>query len=206
MQNILRLIVGTKRRGKTTLAQVLSESRVPRRLAALDPTAEDYPDLVLCNRLEFAQTLAIHKTGGDFAVRMVPQDEDDVVFFCKCVLAVNDLLYIVDEGGLVTDPRAKERAVYALSTLGGHWEQDGIWVTQMPTSIPKVVRSQADEIYFFMLDEVNDVEWARNYLGDKVSLLGELPKGECLRKTRGEKKIERIRVDIVSRKLHIIEV
>jgi hypothetical protein len=153
-----------------------------------------------------AQVFAMHRTEGEFAGRLVPEGEDDFLFFCRCVLAINNVLYIVDEGGLVVEPRAKEQAVYALSTLGGHWQQDGIWITQMPTSVPKVVRSQADEIYFFTLDEVNDVEWARNYLRDMADELPELPVGTCFLKRRGQTRIERISVDITSKKLHIIEV
>lgn len=206
MKNILRVIVGAKRRGKTTLARHFLESRAPRRIAALDPTAEDYPALQLWSRLEMAQTLAENKSTGEFEGRIVPEDEDDFLFFCRAVLAVDNILYVIDEGGLVVEPRAKEKAVYSLATLGGHWQQDGIWVTQMPTTLPRVVRSQADEIYFFTLDEVNDVDWARNYLRDLADELPELPVGMCFRKTRGKTQIERISIDITSQKLHIIEV
>lgn len=206
MSNILRLIVGAKRRGKTTLARHFLSSRpAPRRIAALDPTAEDYPELELWSRLEMAQTLAIHKSAGEFEGRIVPQTKDDFIFFCRAVLAVDNIFYIIDEGGLMVEPRAKEEAVYGLATLGGHWKQDGVWLTQMPTTLPRVVRSQSDEIYFFTLDEENDVEWARNYLKDLADELPDLPVGVCFKKTRGVSKIERISVDITSKKLHIIE-
>jgi hypothetical protein len=144
-----------------------------------------------------AQTLALAPKEGEFAGRLVPEDVDDFLYFCRAISAVDDLIYCIDEAGLVIDAHQKERAVYALSTLGGHWKQDGIWVTQMPTTIPRVIRSQVDEIYFFRMDEVNDLEWSENYLGEHVSelpTLGVRENAECFVYRRGEVGIERIRL------------
>lgn len=144
-----------------------------------------------------AQEFALHPTEGEFSGRLVPEDVDDFIFFCKAVSAVDNLIYCVDEAGLMIDPHQKERAVYALSTLGGHWKQDGIWVTQMPTTIPRVIRSQVDEIYFFRMDEKNDLEWSENYLGEhteELPTLGVRENAECFVYRRGEIGIERIRL------------
>jgi hypothetical protein len=144
-----------------------------------------------------AQELALHEKEGEFSGRLVPEDVDDFVFFCRSVSAVDNLIYCVDEAGLVINPHQKERAVYALATLGGHWKQDGIWITQQPTTVPTVLRSQVDEIYFFRMDEKNDLEWASNYLGehvDQLPTLGVRENAECFIYRRGEIEIERIRL------------
>lgn len=146
-----------------------------------------------------AQTFALSEdVSFEFEGRLVPQDQDDFFFFCRTVAAMNDLIYCVDEAGLVLDPHKREQALYSLVTLGGHWKQDGIFITQMPTSVPRVIRAQADEIYFFRMDEINDLEWAENYLGEHVAelpTLGVRENAECFVYRRGEIGIERIRLN-----------
>lgn len=64
--------------------------------------------------------------------------------------------------------------------LGGHNWLSIVLVAQRAASIPIELRSQATRFITFLQTEKKDVEWCRDYLGDRFDELRTLAKLECL--------------------------
>lgn len=64
--------------------------------------------------------------------------------------------------------------------LGGHNWLSIVLVAQRAASIPIELRSQATRFITFLQTEKKDVEWCKDYLGDRFDELRTLPKLECL--------------------------
>lgn len=64
--------------------------------------------------------------------------------------------------------------------LGGHNWLSIVLVAQRAASIPIELRSQATRFVTFLQTEKKDIEWCRDYLGERFDELRTLAKGECL--------------------------
>lgn len=64
--------------------------------------------------------------------------------------------------------------------LGGHNWLSIVLVAQRAASIPIELRSQATRFITFLQTEKRDVDWCRDYLGDRFDELRSLAKLECL--------------------------
>lgn len=134
--------------------------------------------------------------GGEFQIRFIPESEPDFDFCTRCVLAVDDVLYVADEIHFFASAHSYPDSLSALARLGGHWNQNPVFITQIPVDFPRVVRANADEIFFFRLTERADIDFAENYLHEKADLLPMLEDYEFFKFTKGILDIQRGRCSI----------
>lgn len=89
--------------------------------------------------------------------------------------------FTIEECGIAfyTGERISEPLQEAIF-LGGHNWLSIVLVAQRAASIPIALRSQATRFITFLQTEKKDVEWCRDYLGDRFEELRSLEKLECL--------------------------
>jgi hypothetical protein len=175
------------------LARALLRSASVNRIVIVDSTGHDYEEYPLVTALEFAHLIHRHRTRGEFAVRIVPQDPEHFIEIVNFVLACDNLLFVIEESRVYKRAAQYEEKLVYLARMGGHYGQDLIMVGQRPQDVPPDVRSQADETYWFNVDEKEDVEIARSKLYELADDLPLMQKFECFRKVRGIHQVERMR-------------
>ena len=156
-----------------------------------DSTGHDYPEYPLVDHMEFAYAMRTHRTRGDFQMRIQPLDADHFMRIVAYVLASDNLLFLAEEARLYKESARFELELIKLARMGGHYGQDLILVSQRFQDIPTDVSSQMDEIYFFNLDQEDDLKIAKNYLHELAEELPYLPRFHYLKKTRGIREVTR---------------
>lgn len=174
------------------MRQLLRSGLGSSRLVVSDPSGHDYPEFPLVNHREFMYMMRTHRTRGDFQLRIVPQGPEHFIRISEYVLAAENLHYVIEEARLFKEAAQYEMTLVMLARMGGHYGQDLTYIAQRVQDVPPDVRSQMDEIYFFNMDEENDITIARNYLHELADAeLPYLPKLHYFKKVRGQRDVER---------------
>lgn len=197
MHENLMLIFGKSWTGKT--ARLLHELRGERRVVLVDPkcgqlarlrgwlhvwpvydsenccwTAGDLPDMLRDLR-SGPFYLAVH-------FRSFYQQNLDLL--CALLLHVKRLTLAVDELSLFAPPGpslALPPNLTSVAISGSHEAIRFVGTAQRPSGVHHIIRSQANRMLFFRLDEKNDRLCAENYLApDFMSQLPSLPDYVCV--------------------------
>lgn len=160
-------------------------------MLVLDSAGDDYPEIPEVGRLDLVTGMGDRQEEGDFIYRLVPTSPDDFTFALNCAMALSHVTFLCDEMAFYVESRSFPEELSTFVRLGGHFGQDGIFITHLPVDYPRVVRANADEIYFYRLTEAADLKFAENYLKDRVRELPHLGTFEHLKYSKGRLDIQR---------------
>lgn len=120
-------------------------------------------------------------------------DENTVNTFGNMAFLLGNCIFAVEEASLVFEKGARvEGWAKNIIFLGRHRNVSMLVTAQRAASIPIELRSQATRIVSFAQHESNDLQWLKDFYGERVEELPRLPHYVCLDSTDGEIKQYRV--------------
>lgn len=196
------IVLGKTGQGKSVWTRNFLASRS--RIFAFDPVREfqgayhdsatdfaEYVDyLNTTPEASFFDDAAIHKN-KTFTVAMSDLNNLDLLGSAafltgNCVLMLEELAYCFET-------RRPPQWLRDIIFLGRHRGVSLLVTAQRPMSVPIDLRSQATRIISFAQHEGADVDWLKNYFGNAVWQLPDLPVLECLDAENG--KVSRYKIE-----------
>lgn len=185
IKNQLVLILGKKRRGKTTLAFNLLEDR---RFIFLDPKGQlAKNNLLVTPRVKKFDLQEFRAFLRGERVYMVINGREEICNECLDRLAalikarpeiMLDFVLVVDESQFFTNSNYIRPSLRDLIAHGGQHELDLIFIVREAHEVHKFLRSQADEIISFQQDEPGSLDWCARINAEAAERLPELEFGE----------------------------
>jgi len=159
----INLIFGKRGSGKSYLAQSLVEKYD--RLFIFD-TLGEYTGGVVFEDPEKLKEFWGHIYKKKFRIiyrPLIPQQEFD--WIAELIYELGDVTLLVEEIDAFASPYQVSREFAQLLQRGRHKNIELIGVTQRPFGIPRLLTSQAKQIYVFNTNEPRDLEYLRSLLG-----------------------------------------
>lgn len=185
IRNEIVLILGKKRKGKTTLAFNLLEDR---RFIFLDPKGQlAKNNLLVTSRMnQFDQKEFLAFLRGD-RFYFVVNGRVEVCNECLDRLAalikkrpeiVLDFVLVIDESQFFTHSNFIYPALNDLVAHGGQHSLDLVFIVREAHEVHKFIRSQTDTIISFQQDEPASLDWCEKIKAGCRERLGKLQFGE----------------------------
>jgi SpoVK/Ycf46/Vps4 family AAA+-type ATPase len=166
MDNQVRLILGMRGKGKTTLAQQLTLDS--RRLFIVDPRSEYRGDLIFESVGALRRYFRTSRPEFRCVLRLNDEAEDEEGF--EIIWAVGRCVLLVDEVDLFLPNMGGSRMFKKLVKYGRHRSIELLAVTRRPAEISRLLSSQSDEIISFRQEEERDLAWCAKRHFDVVQL------------------------------------
>ena len=159
---MIRAILGRRGSGKSRLARALLTAHPPERLAIIDPLAEharliNQPEGMPPDWIPLAQQ-------GVWPLRICPQTEEEYLLALAALAARPNHHLLLEECDMWEGPIASPE-LGRMVNYGRHAEQDLTAIARRPAAMPRIITSQADELWIFHMREPRDVAYVESYCG-----------------------------------------
>lgn len=168
------VILGRKRMGKTSLAQLLM--RQFRKRVTMDPQLQIHDGLIFTDLQDLLQFLSTKPSEYHAVVRLESHDEIDELF--RYLYEMRDVALHVDEFNLFWTGR-KGEPLADIVDFGRNHDITLIATAKRPFQVPRILTSQADVIVSFRTTEQSDLDYFKDY-GFDLDALRALPDHEYL--------------------------
>lgn len=170
----VKMIFGQRGSGKSYLAQHLTKQHA--RFIVFD-TLNEYAEMgVVCDTMEafekfFLENFEKPKFGIVYQP-VNPQADFDLI--CEYVYRAGNMCFFVEEVDTFVSPLSVPEWMAHIIQRGRHKDITFIGVTQRPFGIPRILTSQAREIYTFKQREPRDIDYLCNFIGDEAQKAADL--------------------------------
>ncbi len=163
---MIRVIIGRRRHGKSTLLMLILRQRTrPAIVVSFDKhIKKKFP----ADRRFTSPRALLHyiiaNNGVDINKPLLISimEEDDFTAVCKIAIAHKDLLLLVDEADMFDSPSRPHPEMKKLVHFGAHeygGEGDLVVIARRPQDLSRAVRSQADEFYMFRMTDALELDY-----------------------------------------------
>lgn len=180
-ESIVSMFFGVRGEGKTYAAKkrVLSFPRF-----IIFDTLGQYSEcgVIAEDRKEFSALLKETYTKNNMRIVFQPvSPADDFEFICERVYMCGNCCFLAEEVGMFVSPTSLGFHLANIIQRGRHRNIDVLAVNQRPFGIPRILTSQAKEIISFRQREPRDIEYFREFIGDRADEILTLEKYHFLR-------------------------
>lgn len=159
------LIFGKRGCGKTTLAKELIKDK--KRFIIIDKLGEYTDGVIVSNEIEALNLARQNPKGFKIVIRL--QEERKKLF--DVLYCITNYCLIVEELSMFCNSHYIDKGLFAIMAYGRHRKIDFIGISQRPSQMNPLIRTQADSVYCFKMVEPVDIKYLNAYgFGDLQTL------------------------------------
>ena len=180
-ESLVTMIFGVRGEGKTFAAKK-RVSAFPRYV--IFDTLGQYSDMgIICEDVpEFKKLFAEVYNKQSMRIVFQPVNPQDVFEeICEYVYDCGNLCFLAEEVGMFVSPTSMGWNLANIIQRGRHKNIDVLAVNQRPFGIPRILTSQAKEIISFKQREPRDIDYFREFIGERAEEILTLPQYHFLR-------------------------
>ncbi|RKY11470.1 MAG: hypothetical protein DRP65_04205 [Planctomycetota bacterium] len=185
----IKLIFGKRGSGKSYLAAHLLDQYL--RYMVFDTLHEYRSGVIFDDKFLLARFWRERYQAQFRLIYRPTKPENEIAYISEMVWLCGDICFLVEEiDNYCTSHRLADSNLSNIIQRGRHKHITLIGVTQRPFGIPRILTSQAKEIYIFRTNEPRDIDYLKSLLGTEIELyLEKLQQYEFLKWEDGSEKI-----------------